>query len=262
MLGISLILPVLNEKKNLEYLIPEFQIILRNNFKSNYEIIIVDDNSKDGTKNLIENLTYKDKNIKYFNRDKFSKNSLPKSILIGINLAKYNLIMWLDADGSMTSGDAENLIKEKLNSDFNVVIGSRFVENGGIKGTGLNTNKLTLLKNILTSSDSIFSILLSTAFNKILKILSKSNIKDQTSGFIILDKECLYGYEDVFMKAFYGDYFIYLIQMLESRNYKIMEVGYYCQIRRFGSSKTLVGSIRFIKLAYFYTKAGLTSFRI
>ena len=52
--NISIILPVLNESKNLEYLIPEFTNLLSNNLKVLYEIIVVDDGSNDGTKQILQ----------------------------------------------------------------------------------------------------------------------------------------------------------------------------------------------------------------
>ena len=54
-LEVSIILPTLNEEANLKFLIPEIIMHLPNNI-SNYEIIIVDDNSTDDTVKLVKNL--------------------------------------------------------------------------------------------------------------------------------------------------------------------------------------------------------------
>ena len=54
--NISIILPTLNERENLENLIPEFISNLGDNNYENYEILVIDDNSTDGTKEYIESL--------------------------------------------------------------------------------------------------------------------------------------------------------------------------------------------------------------
>jgi glycosyltransferase involved in cell wall biosynthesis len=61
----SIIIPVLNEEKNLSKLIPE---IFNRLETINFELIIVDDNSEDNTSILIKKL--KRKNLRYFVRKK------------------------------------------------------------------------------------------------------------------------------------------------------------------------------------------------
>ena len=51
--SLSIILPTLNERENLKILIPEIVDHLSNNEKIKYEIIVIDDNSNDGTDELI-----------------------------------------------------------------------------------------------------------------------------------------------------------------------------------------------------------------
>ena len=52
-------------------------------------------------------------------------------------------VMWLDADGSMSAKHSGELIKKQKNNLDSIIVGSRFVEGGGYKGTLLNEkNKL------------------------------------------------------------------------------------------------------------------------
>ena len=126
---ISLILPVFNEVENLKLLIPMIENTL-SSLVDDYEVIIVDDNSNDGTDNLIKNI--------YSNRlvliERNGANSLPLSILDGIKASKYEHILWMDADGSMPVEELSNLISKKEQNPDSVIIGSRFVEGGGYKG--------------------------------------------------------------------------------------------------------------------------------
>ena len=66
-ISISIILPTLNEIENLKILIPEIVEVLKSQNIKDFEIIVVDDNSDDGTETFINSLSeengkiYKDK---------------------------------------------------------------------------------------------------------------------------------------------------------------------------------------------------------
>ena len=64
--GISIILPTLNERDNLKLLIPSIVEMLDDLSIENYEVLVVDDNSTDGTKDLLETLNQKNGKIKIF----------------------------------------------------------------------------------------------------------------------------------------------------------------------------------------------------
>ena len=103
---LSVILPTLNEEENLKILIPSIQDVLDNNKIKNYEILVVDDGSTDGSESLVK--TFND-NIKFFKR--IEKKSLPMSISDGVKFSKYDNVMWLDADGSMNAEAIERFLK-------------------------------------------------------------------------------------------------------------------------------------------------------
>ena len=72
----SIVIPVYNESKNIPILVRQIYKVLKNKI---FELIIVDDDSTDGTSFIIEKL--KKKNLKYFIRKK--RRDLTKSCLLG-----------------------------------------------------------------------------------------------------------------------------------------------------------------------------------
>ena len=180
--SLSLIFPTLNERKNLEILVPQFYKLLEELFED-FEIIIVDDNSTDGTNEYIGHLQNTLSKVVYIKREE--KKSLPLSIFQGINEAKFNNVAWLDADGSMHVDAFSKLAKTHIENPLSVVIGSRFAEGGGYKGIqdAENTNLLASLLNVQKSQDSVLGMVLSNLFNKFLSLFYKSDIWTATYHF-------------------------------------------------------------------------------
>ena len=255
--GISIILPTLNERDNLKLLIPSIVEILDDLSIENYEVLVVDDNSTDGTKDLLERLNQKNSKIKIFIRSEVP--SLPLSIWDGISNSKFEFVMWLDADGSMNAKSIKKLIKTLSSNTKSVIIGSRFVENGGYKGVK-NIGKdsfIDAIKNVYKSNDSVFGMIFSIFFNKLLKFLFFANINDITSGFIIGNKK--YFLKKAFSRSSYGEYFIYLCNDIIKQDIEITEVGYICETRVSGTSKTASSLLQLIKRGIPYIQAAIIS---
>ena len=93
MIFFSVIIPTWKRKLLLKKLISK---LLEQNFNYNFEIIICDSKSNDGTEALIKNLKKtKNNNIKYIN---ITENSLSAKRNVGINAAKGKYIILMDDD--------------------------------------------------------------------------------------------------------------------------------------------------------------------
>lgn len=221
----------------------------------NYEILILDDGSTDDTVSFIEQFNKTNGNVIIKNR--ISEPSLPMAIFDGIDQSQYDYVMWLDADGSMPAKTIKELISKQSEQLDAVIIGSRFVEGGGYKGIQQigKTSFLSAIKNVRNSNDSVFGMIASTLFNKLLIFILSSDIKDLTSGFIIGRKENFK--KDIFLNSSYGEYFVYLVAHLLKEKVKVLELGYICETRIHGESKTASSLKQLVKRGIPYLNAAI-----
>ena len=253
--GLSIVLPTINESENLKKIIPDLISNINEIEIKNFEILVVDDGSTDDTFEFINELSNYHSYVSLIQRD--AASSLPMSIWDGLIASKYKFILWMDADGSMPPHIVKKLIIEQNNNPESVVIGSRFTEGGGYKGIKElgKTGFLEAIKNVYHSNDSVFGMIFSTLFNKFLKSIFKTNLTDITSGFIIGRKS--YFAEEQFNKSEYGEYFIYLLSDLIKKKVNIIEIGYICETRIAGISKTATNIGQLIKRGIPYIQTAL-----
>jgi dolichol-phosphate mannosyltransferase len=165
----SIVIPTYKENKNLIRLIPLIYKNLDSN-KFKFEIIVVDDNSKDGTNQTLKVFKKKFKNIIYVSRkNKFRDLSL--SCIYGFELSKFENILVMDADlqhnPKYLSLLAKRFSKEKL--DF--LVGCRdFSNKSKVK---INYSRFFLSKIIII----LFNLLLGFKTN------------DPMSGYFIFKKK-------------------------------------------------------------------------
>ena len=120
--NISIVIPVLNEEKNIINLITEIKKNLEKKIK--YEIIIVDDGSSDNTHNVLLKYLKKNKKVLVFKHKKNYGQSV--SLRTGIMQTSSNYIVTLDGDGQNDPRDILKLLKNfETDKEFMMVIGNR-----------------------------------------------------------------------------------------------------------------------------------------
>ena len=174
---ISIIIPCYNEKNTLEILIDKVKS--KCNFE--HEIIVVDDFSKDGSREILNNISNKiDKII--LNEKNFGKGY---SIRKGFENAVGEIIIIQDADLEYDPSDYETLLNPIIEGHADVVYGSRFIS---AKETRVLYFWHTLGNKFLTTISNMFSNLNLSDMEccyKVFKrdILNRINLQENRFGF-------------------------------------------------------------------------------
>ena len=167
---LSIVIPILNEAKNINQLIPEINKIKKKINLNRLEVLLIDDNSHDNIKNVVTRLKKKYSYLKLFIR-KNKKKDLSKSCIEGFNKTKYKNILVMDGDLQHPPQYIEKMYNVFINQKCDFVIGSRDL----LKRKNYGLSKIRRL----------FSIILIIMIN----FLLGNKTKDPMSGFFIFKKE-------------------------------------------------------------------------
>ncbi|MBI4020076.1 MAG: polyprenol monophosphomannose synthase [Candidatus Aenigmarchaeota archaeon] len=204
--GVSIIIPTYNERENIGRLIPAiFSALSKASIKG--EVIVVDDNSPDGTARIVSGLSKKF-NVKLIVREK--KAGLSSAVLEGIKNSSGEIIGVMDADFSHPPGKIPEFAKSLEHAD--IAIGSRFIGGGGIRGW-----------SSLKMSRSAIASLLARGL---------TSVSDPMSGFFFFRREIISG-ASLRPKG----YKIGLEIMVKGKHARVAEVPYVFHDRMRGKSK-------------------------
>jgi len=123
---ICFVIPTYNEHGNINRLIEKINAIARKN-SYNYEIIVVDDNSFDGTIQDVENLQKFQNNIKLIKRKRLM--GIGTAHIEGYNNADGDLIISMDADLSHPPEKIPDFVL-KIKNGYDMVMSSRYIPGG------------------------------------------------------------------------------------------------------------------------------------
>lgn len=207
------IIPTYNEIDNIkniiEQVLPQHESI---------EILIVDDNSPDGTGKVVLEIMKETNRVHLIERS--GKLGLGTAYVEGFKYAianKYDFVLEMDADFSHSPNDLPRLIEAIQSNDL--VIGSRYIE-------GVNVVNWPMSRLILSYFASYY-----------VKIITGMRIDDPTGGFKCFRREVL---EQIDLDQIISDGYSFQVEMnyrAYCKNYRIKEIPIVFYERRVGDSK-------------------------
>ncbi len=214
------IIPTYNESDNIKQII---DLISRLDIA--LDILVVDDNSPDGTAEIVNNIIKNNLNVYLLNQDK--KAGLGTAYKAGFKWAiekEYDRVIQIDADLSHNPNSIPDLLEEC--SDFDVVIGSRYIN-------GINVVNWPMSR-----------LLLSYFANKYVRFFTRMPVNDATSGFKCIKTKVI---NDINMDNVLSQGYSFQIEMTFSawmKNYRIKEVPIIFCDRTIGKSKMSKAIVR------------------
>ncbi len=204
---LSIILPAYREKGNLALLIPRITHELGSR---SFEIIVVDDNSGDGTEELVSTIASSDRRVRLLKRD--GKRGLASAIADGAALSKGEHLLVMDADLSHPSEKINELVGALASADL--AVGSRNLPGGGVSNWPLERKAVSSGATLLA------------------RLFIGTRISDPMSGFFAVKRE-------VFMRTRLRvkGYKILLNLLADNKGMKVAEVPYVFRDRFNGKTK-------------------------
>jgi dolichol-phosphate mannosyltransferase len=221
----SIILPTYKERDNIVELVQAIHRHLEPD-GFNYEVVIVDDNSPDGTADVVRAAFGGDPRVKLHVRTQ--ERGLATALRYGAEHSEGEVLVFMDTDFNHDPAMIPQLVK--FLEYYDVVIGSRFVMRGGMEDR----------------VRYIFSFI----YNLGLRFLFGTRVWDNLSGFFAIyrDKLLELDLDQIFYG--YGDYFIRLLMVGWRRGWRMLEIPVFYRLRMQGHSKT-----QFLSIFTLYTSA-------
>ena len=208
-----IIIPTYNEAENLQPLLEQIF-----SYVADTDLLIVDDNSPDGTGDLAEQLCCQDPRIHVMHRE--GKLGLGTAYIAGFKYAiahGYDAAFEMDADFSHDPKYLPDFLREIEHADL--VIGSRYIDGGG-------TPNWSLLRKFISGGGNIFA-----------RFVLSLPIKDCTAGYRCYRREVL---ENIDLDSVKSQGYAFQVEMANrvlQQGYKIVETPIIFMDRRVGKSK-------------------------
>ena len=218
-LSLTTILPTYNERDNIPILI---EGILRH-VTTPVKVLVVDDNSPDGTWQVIQEIAAREPRVELLHRT--AERGLTSAIWAGIRRAGTGAVSWMDCDLAMPPEVIPSLLA-RLTEGADIAVGSRYAPGGSDPGHG--------------SMARAFSI----TINTFASLLLGWGVRDYTSGFIAARRQV---FDRIVLRGDYGEYCIDLLARAQMLGLRVVEVPYTCGARFSGESKTGGNALDYIR---------------
>ena len=202
-LMISIVIPAYNEKKRIEGSLAETCAYM-NDFGMEYEIIVVDDGSSDGTGRIVEHIAKDVRNVRLVRYDK--NRGKGHALRTGVLVTKGDFVLVMDADLSTPMDELRKLMPYLSDGEFDIAIGSR-----------------ALALSDIIKKQPWWRRGMGKTFNKIVKALVIGGFSDTQCGFKLFKGESarsLFGEAKIDRFA----YDVEILALATKKEYRIKEV--------------------------------------
>lgn len=179
---ISIIIPAYNEEGNIPRIDTELVPVL-NSLKKPYEIIVINDGSRDNTSDEV--LKLKNKHVRLINHEK--NKGLGSAVRTGIKNAKGDIIVTYEADFTWAPHYIQELLQTASETKADCVIGSHFHKQGKLEGHGKFVPRIFMSRVVnkmyqLILGEKIYS---TSSLFRVYRAESLKNMNLESTGFTI-----------------------------------------------------------------------------
>ncbi len=216
---VSVVLGTYNERENLSKLVPAIETIMENN-DMNGEIVVVDDNSPDGTSDLVRELGERFGNIRLLWRP--SKMGPGSAHAEGYKAAKGEIIVGMDTDFSHDPNEIPKFV-EKIDDGFDVVLASRYIQGGKYEVNSFQTWRKKMASRF---------------GNMLISNLARIPAHDATTSLRAIRREVV---QNVETESAGNSFFMEFVIKAYRKGYRITEIPIVFKDRMIGKSKLKLG---------------------
>jgi dolichol-phosphate mannosyltransferase len=209
---LSIIVPTFNEHGNVRELV---QGIDRSLAAVDWEIVFVDDDSADGTLEVLLDLSRADARVRHLQR--IGRRGLASAVVEGILSTSAPYVAVMDADLQHDESKLAEMLRRLGSPGCDIVVGSRYMEAGG---TGDWSKTRRLISDVAT---------------QLTRLVLRTKVSDPMSGFFMLKRDAF----DVAVRRLSSTGYKILLDILVSapRPLTVVEVPYVFRSRQHGESK-------------------------
>jgi dolichol-phosphate mannosyltransferase len=217
---VSVVLPTFNERDNIG---PLIEALLAHLADVPTEIVVVDDDSPDGTWEVVAGMAEGDERVRLLHRTE--ERGLTSALAAGIGQGRGEIVVWMDCDFSMPPEVVPALV-EAVDQGYDLALGSRYVRGGRDVGHSWTGRAFSRTINFFAS------------------LLLGWQVRDYTSGFIAARRRI---FDQINLQGDYGEYCIDLLHRARRLGFRLKEIPYDCVPRERGESKTAANAWGYVR---------------
>ena len=209
---LTIVVPTFNERDNIR---PLLELIARALDGDNYEVVFVDDDSRDGTLPELQAVARTDPKVRYIHR--IGRRGLSSAVVEGMLSSSAPYLAVIDADLQHDETLLPDMLAVLRGGEADIVVGSRYVEGGGMGEWAASRQ------------------LISRTATRIARLIIRADLTDPMSGFFMLTREAFAGS----VRNLSGQGYKILLDIFASHpdTLRLRELPYEFRTRQHGESK-------------------------